>query len=85
MHTFLDKFHQGRKNSAQIASDQAKLRREENFTDQKSLKISLLQTDYLNLDSSSSFGRNSERSNYVQRKCTFCEGVNHSAENTSKL
>ena len=35
MHTFLDNFHQGGKYSAQIASQQAELRREENFTDQK--------------------------------------------------
>ena len=35
MHTFLDNFHQGGKYSAQIASHQAELRREEEFTDQK--------------------------------------------------
>ena len=35
MHTFLDNFHQGGKYSAQIASHQAELRREENFTDQE--------------------------------------------------
>ena len=33
MHTFMDNFHQGGKYSAQIASHQAELRREENFTD----------------------------------------------------
>ena len=33
MHTFLDNFFQGRKYSAQIASHQEKLRREEKFTD----------------------------------------------------
>ena len=54
MHTFLDNFHQGGKYSAQIANHQAELRIEEKFTDQKSLNISSLQTDYLNLDSSSS-------------------------------
>ena len=79
MHTFLDNFRQGGKYSAQIASHQVELRREENFTDQKSLNISSLQTDYLNLDSSSGFGRNSERANTVQTKCTFCGGNNHSA------
>ena len=31
MHTFLDNFHQGGKYSAQIASHQAELRREENL------------------------------------------------------
>ena len=40
MHTFLDNFHQGVKYSAQIAIHQAELRREEKFTDQKSLNIS---------------------------------------------
>ena len=51
MHTFLDNFHQGGKYSAQISSHQAELRREEKCTDQKSLNISSLQNDYLNLDS----------------------------------
>ena len=34
MHTFLDNFHQGGTYSAQIATHQAELRREGNFTDQ---------------------------------------------------
>ena len=85
MHTFLDNFHQGGKYSAQISSHQAELRREEKFTDQKSLNISSLQTDYLNLDSSSGFGRNSERANNFQTKCTLCGGTNHSAENKFKI
>ena len=51
MHTFLDKFHQGGKYSAQIASHQADLIREEKFTNKKSLSISSIHTDYLNLDS----------------------------------
>ena len=80
MYTFLDYFRQGRKYSDKMDSHQAELRREEKYTDQKSLSISSLQTDYLNMDSSSGFGRNSERSNNVQTKCTFCGGVNHSAE-----
>ena len=42
MHTFLDNFHEGGKYSAQIASHQAELRREETFTDQKSWNISSL-------------------------------------------
>ena len=33
MHTFLDNFHQGGKYSAQIASHQAELRKEQKFTD----------------------------------------------------
>ena len=35
MHTFLDNFNQGGKYSAQIASHQAELRREDKFTDRK--------------------------------------------------
>ena len=65
MHTFLSNFHRGGKYSAHIASHQADLRREEKFTDQKSLNISSLQTDYLNLDSSSVFSSNSERAHDV--------------------
>ena len=84
MHAFLDNFHQDGKYSAQIASHQEELRREENFTDQKSLNISLLQTDYLNIDSSSGFGRNIERAHAVQTKCTFFGGNNHSAEKCFK-
>ena len=84
MHTFLDNFFQGGKYSAQIASHQAELRIEEIFTDQKSLNISSLQTDYLNLDSSSGFGSSSERAHDIKTKCTFCGGVNHSAEMLQK-
>ena len=80
MHTFMDNFHQGGKYLAQMASHKAELIREETFTDQKSLNISSLQTDYPNLDSRSGFGRNSERAHAVQKKCTFCGGNNHSAE-----
>ena len=84
MHTFLDNFHQGGKYSAQIASHQTELRREENFTDQKSLNISSLQTDYLNLDRSSGSGRNSEIAHAVQTKIVFCGGNNHLQKNASK-
>ena len=80
MHTFLDNFHQGGKYSAQVARYQTELRRETNFTDQKPLSISSLQTNDLNLESSSGFGRNIDRANTVPKKCTFCEGTNHSAE-----
>ena len=50
MHIFLDNFHQGRKYTAQIAIHQAELRRGKIFTDQKSVSISSIQTDYLNID-----------------------------------
>ena len=84
MHIFLDNFHQGGKYSAQVASHQVELRREEIFTDQKSLNISSLQTNYLNLDRSSGFGRKSEIAHAVQTKCTFCGGKNHSEEKCFK-
>ena len=85
MKTFLDNSHEGGKYSAQIASHQAELKREEKFTDQKYLNISSLQTDYLNIDiSSSGSSRHSEISHSVQEKCTFCAGNNSSAENVSK-
>ena len=58
MHIFLDKFHQDGKYNTQIAIHQAELRREEKFTDQKSLSITSLQTDYLNLDRHLGSGRN---------------------------
>ena len=81
MHTFLDNFHQGGKYSAQIASHQAEFRREEKFTDQKSLNISSLHTDYLNFDSNiSGSSRHSERAHSVQAKCTFCGDNDHSAD-----
>ena len=84
MQTFLDKFHQCGKYCAQIAIHQAELRREEMFTDQKYLSISSLKTDYLNLDSISGCGKNSERANLVQKKFTFFGGANHSAEKKIK-
>ena len=83
-HKFLDNFYQGGKYSAQIASHQAELRREEKITDQKSLNISSLQTDYLNIDSSLGYIRNSERAHAFQTKCTFCGGNNNSAEKCFK-
>ena len=60
------------------------MRREEKFIDQKSLNISSIQINYLNLDSSSDFDRDSERAHDVQTDCTFRGGVNHSAEKCSK-
>ena len=75
MYTFMDKFRQGGKYSAQIDSHQAEVRREEKLPDEKYLSISFLQTDYLNLDGISGCGRNIERANTVQTKCTFCGGV----------
>ena len=85
MHIFLDNFRQGEKYSAQIASHQAELRRDETFSDQKYLFISSLHTDYLNIDISSGCVKDSERENLVQKKCTFCGGANHSAENNPKV
>ena len=84
MHIFMDNYHQGGKYSTQIASHQSELRREERFTNQKSLSILSLQPDYLNLDSSSGCGKNSTRANIVQKKCTFKIVANHFAEKNSK-
>ena len=80
MHKFLDNFHQSEKFSSQISSHQAELRREENFSDQNYLSISSLQNDYLHIYSSSDCGKNSERENIVQTKCSFCRAAKHSAE-----
>ena len=80
MHTFWDNFEESKKYSAQIYSHQVELRSEETFTDQNSLNISSLQTDYLNLDSSSGFDRDSERAHDVQTERTFCGSVHHSAK-----
>ena len=44
------------------------------------MNISSLHTDYLNLDRSSGFGTNTERANTDQKKCTFFEVTDHSAE-----
>ena len=61
------------KYSAQIDSHQTELRREEK-----------IQTDYLNLDGSSGFGRDIEMAHAVQTECTFCGGFNNSAEQCFK-
>ena len=84
MHIFLDNFHQDGKNSAQIGIHQAELRREEKFTDQKSLSISSLQSDYLNIDRRSDCGKDIEIENLVQTNYTFRGGANHSAEKCFK-
>ena len=85
MHTFLDNFHQSGKYSAQLASHQAELIREEKYPDQKCLNISSFQTDYLNLDNSNSgSSRHNEKANSVQTKCTYCGISNHSVEKCFK-
>ena len=85
MHTFMDNFHQSGKYSAQLASHQEELRREEKYPNQKCLNISYLQTDYLNLDNNvSGSSRHNERSHSVHTKCTFCGLNNHSAEKCFK-
>ena len=84
MQIFLDDFHQGGKYTAQITSHQAELRIDETFNDQKYLSITFLHTDYLNLDSSSGSGRNSERENLVQKKCTFVEVLTMIKKNVLK-
>ena len=80
MHILLDNFHQCGKYTAQIAIHLAELRREGNFTDQKYLSITSIQTDYLNIDSSSSSGKKQWESKYCSEKGNFCGGAKHSAE-----
>ena len=75
MHTFLYNFHRSGKYSAQIASHQAKLRREGNSIDQKYLSISYLHTDYLNLYKNSVFRRNSEIANLFRQSALFVEVI----------
>ena len=84
IHIFMDNFRQGEKDSAKISSHQADLRKEGNFTDQKYLFISSLQTGYLNFDSISGCGKNSEIENIVHTKCAFCGGANHSEKKDSE-
>ena len=50
IHTFLPNLYQGRRYYVQMASHKTELRREETFSDQKSLSISALKIDYLNLE-----------------------------------
>ena len=79
MHTFLDNFHQNGKYSAQLASHQAELRREEKYPDQKCLNISSLQTEYLNLNNSVlGSSKHNEKSNSAKAKCTYFGLSNHS-------
>ena len=58
--------------------------REEKFTDQKSLNISSLQTDDLNIDTISGFDRDSERAHNVQTEWKFCGDINNSTEQCIK-
>ena len=54
------------------------------ITDKKSLNISSLHADYLNLVSSSGFGRNNETANTVKTKCIF-EVIITLQKNVSKV
>ena len=65
MHTFLDNFQKGGKYSSQIYRQQEEFRREEKFVDKKSLSISDLKIDYLNLENSV---RNNERDFFFQSR-----------------
>ena len=69
MHNFLGNFQKGGKYSAPIAIHQSELIRKQ-FTDKKSLSISDLQVDYLNLENSV---RNNERDIFDQSRCSHCE------------
>ena len=78
MYTFLDNYHQGVKYSAHMESHQDYLRREEKIVDHKSLSISALQINDLNLESSV---KNTERASLYQSRCSDCGG-SHPTENT---
>ena len=85
MHIFLDNFQQSGKYSAQLASQQVDLRREEMYPDQKCLNISSLQTEYLNLDYSQSGSiKHNEKANSDKAKCTYCRLSNHYVEKCFK-
>ena len=85
MHTFQDNFQQSGKYSAQLASHQAELRREEKYPDQKCLNISSLQKEYLYLDRSlSGSSKHTEKENSAKAKCTYCGLSNHSVEKCFK-
>ena len=68
MRIFQDNFRKGVKYKAQIAGHHAEFRKQEKFTDQYSLSISYLNTDYLNLDRTSGSGKNNEKVKLVQTK-----------------
>ena len=65
IHTFLHNFQQCGKSSDQIASHQAENSTEEKFIHQRSLSMSDLQLDYLNLVESV---RNNEIANFYQSR-----------------
>ena len=85
MHLFSDNFHQCGEYSAQMASHQVEIRRERKFNEEKSLTISSLQSDYLNLDRSSVYGKNNERGKKcVQTNSIFVEVLTILQTNVSK-
>ena len=61
---------------------QGRFQKRGNFSDQKYLSLSSLQTDYLTLDSISD--RNNERENLVKVKCTFCGGSHPTERKNSR-
>ena len=78
MHTFLNNFHNGGKYS------QAELRREVNITDHKYLSILSLHTNYLNIDSKSGCGINSEKKILSRQSAIFVEVTIIQQKNVSK-
>ena len=73
MHTFLENFQQVGRYSAHIKRRQSEFRRKEKCVDQKSLSISALKNDFLNLENSV---RNTERASFDQPMCSHC-GLSH--------
>ena len=54
-----------------ISIDQAEFRREEKVSDKKSLSLSSLKNDYLNLKN---LEKATERANFAHSKCGHCGG-----------
>ena len=84
IHIFLDNFYQGGKYSSQIDRHQEELIREEKFTDQKYVSISYLQTDYINLVSSSDCGKIVIDQILSRQSALFLEGPTILHKNVSK-
>ena len=72
VNTFFTNYQQGVKYSAQIESHEAEMRRKGKVIEKKSLSISDLQIDYLNLEN---LVRNNEREIVAQSRFSHCGGL----------
>ena len=85
MHIFLDNFHQGGKYIAKMARQREELRRKGKFIDQKSLSITSLKTDYLNLERISGSDINNEKENIFHNNALFVEVLTILRKNVKKI